>query len=486
MYFVKPLPSQVNRGEQMYLMHFQCDPSPIKLDNEGYVWTMVENVPAAHDEPVAPSRPNLEPWGLLYYRENGPPKDADKFWSDEGKKSYSVIKQLLKSSDELKAGAAEAVSGAGGDAEKVAALVAYLHKHVRLFTEPEVTSAERENFIQNLPKDRQRNSAEIFKSGIATSGEMNVVFAALAEEAHLEARPALTGDRSEKVFDPKMAEPYFLNNRVMAVKAGDFWKVFDVSDRLLTPGMVPWHEEGMSALVTDPKAPTFVSVPFSPPETSTDQRTARFALSADGTLEGDVEESYTGHRAEAYRREVSNKSDAQREEWLKDRVTRLFPESEVTAIQFANITDPTKPLLGRYHVEAPRYAQVTGKRLFLQPNAFRRAQGSPFTATERRFPVEFQYAWRENDQLTFTLPKGYDFDNADSPGDLNLGEPGFYHVKMSWVRTPNQPTELRVEREFVFGRKGQIMFAAKDYPSLKRVFDEIQARDGHAISLKGN
>jgi hypothetical protein len=437
-----------------------------------------------HREPYAPSTPNLEPWALLYYRNGGPPKDPDTFWGDEGRQEYKRVKDLLRSSDELKSGAAEAVSGIAGDTDKVGALVSYLRKHVRNFSDPEVTSTERDQFIEKLPKDRQRNSAEILKSGMGTSDEMNVAFAALAMEAGLDARPVLIGDRESLVFDPKLMDHYFLGHTVMAVKIDNAWKVFDVSSRWFAPGMVPWNEEGMYALVADPKSPTFVTVPLSAPEVSTDRRTARLELSADGSLTGDVEESYTGHRGEDYRRTVGTKSAAQREEWFKDRVTAMFPEADVTGIQVENANEAAKPLVVRYHLEAPRFAQVTGKRLLFQPFVFRRGQGSPFTASERRFTVEFPYAWMESDQVSMRLPKGFVLDNADSPGDLDLGKPGSYHVKLSVTKSADP--ELQITREFTFGNEGHLVYRAQEYAALKRAFDMIQVRDGHAISLKGN
>jgi len=131
---------------------------------------------------------------------------------------------------------------------------------------------------------------------------MNVVFAALAAQAGLETRPALVGNRNEYVFNPQMAERYFLDRRAMAVKVGDTWKIVDVGEKFLTPGMLPWEEEGMYTLLANPKAPSFVKALVSPPEASMEKRTARLELSKAGELTGDVEESYTGYRAEQLRR----------------------------------------------------------------------------------------------------------------------------------------------------------------------------------------
>ena len=482
-YFVKPLPADVTGGEQMFLMRFNCNPSPIKQENDGFSSTTVTNIPAAHREPYAPSDPNVEPWALLYYSQNAK-RDPEKYWNSEGKKVYSEVKSSLKSSEEIKSAAEEAVSEAADDNAKVTALVVLVHKRLRNLFDSEVTAAEREKFIEKLPKDRQRTSAEIFKSGIAMSSEMNVVFAALAAQAGLETRPALVGSRSEVIFNPQLAERYFLDDQAMAVKIGGAWKIVDAGRKSLAPGMVPWEEEGMAALLTDPKAPTFITAPLAPPEASAETRTAKLALSSAGELTGDIEEAYTGHRAEQLRQEIAEKSPAQREEWLRDRVVNMFPDGEVTAITLENVEDSSKPLAARYHLDAPRYAQVTGKRILFQPSAFRRGQASPFTAAERRFPINFPYAWQEIDDIRIRLPEGFVLDNADSPGNLDFGDPGSYKLEMR-VSNGAEP-EFLLKRVFTFGNKGILFIEAKNYSVLKKVFDTIQVRDAHTISLKGN
>jgi hypothetical protein len=405
-YFVKPLPRQYTAGYEMYLNSFNCQTSPLNPENDGYTSTYVENVPAARDEPFSPSEPNITPWALLHYQ-MGNRRDPDKYWSDLGRKEYSELKRALKASDEIKSAAMEAAGAVKNDDEKIAALIRSVRTHVRDLFGEDVTDAERERLLKSRPKDRYRTSAEIFKSGLATPNEMNVVFAAMAQQAGLEARPALVASRSELIFDPKYTvDEYFLSNVDMAVKRGDSWKIYDVSTRLLPPGMISWREEGMKALITDPKTPFFIQTPSAAPEASAENRSSKLKLSPEGTLEGDVEESYTGHRAEEYRSELQRQSPAQQEEWLRDRITRMFPDADVAALKIEDVDDAAKPLRASYHLKAPNFAQVTAKRILFEPNAFRRAQASPFSAAERKNTIDFPYAWQEIDRIAIQLPEG--------------------------------------------------------------------------------
>jgi hypothetical protein len=479
-YFLKPLPPSFASGYDMFVIPFNCRPSPLQLEPDGYSSTSVENLPAVREEPFAPSEPNVTAWALLRYQ-MGNRNDPEKYWNDVGRKAYQGLKESLKANDEMKTAGTAAMTGATDNEAKAVALVAVVRKRVRNVREFGVTEAERQKYLKDLPKDRRRTAVETFRSGLGTSDEMNVVFAALAQQVGLEARPVAVPNRNEYIFHPKATvDEYFLGSIDMAVKVGETWKLFDVSTKLLPPGMISWREEGMYALLTDPKNPTFIQTPLSPPESSTELRKARFKLSEDGTLEGDVEESYTGHRAEDSRAELVTATAAQQEEWLRARVTRLFPDSEATGVKIENVDDPAQELRASYHLRVPHYAQVTGKRILLQSSPFRRAQASPFTATDRRLSVEFPYAWKEIDDIRVKLPTGWSLDHADQPGSLDFGQPGSYNLKMS----VNKDNELSTSREFTFGRNRLLYFDAKSYPAVKKVFDEIQLRDRHTLSLK--
>jgi hypothetical protein len=292
----------------------------------------------------------------------------------------------------------------------------------------------------------------------------------------------MVGDREELDFNPNLADRYFLDNIAMAVKVGDSWKVVDVSRRNLTPGMLPWNEEGVSALITDSKTPVFVKTLVSAPEASLDSRTAQLKLSIDGSLSGEVEESYTGHRAEQYRQELGRMSPAQREEWLHDRTVRMFPSAEVTSLKIENVDDPSKPVQASYHLNAPLFAQITGKRILFQPNVFRRAEAPLFPASERHKPVQFPFGWKEVDKISVTLPVGFTLENGDNPGSLDFGEPGAYALEMRISHGAIQ--QLTLNRELTFGNKGLLAFRAESYPTLKKIFDEVHLRDTYSLALK--
>jgi hypothetical protein len=367
----------------------------------------------------------------------------------------------------------------GDETGKVTALITYLRANLRGLFDDSVTEAERNALIRKMPKDRWRTASEVLKSGLATADEMNNVFAAMAAHAGLEARPALVADRTDLMFDPSLADRYFLRNVDMAVKHGEEWKLYDATTRLLPPGMVSWREEGMPALVSDPQKPHFIQSRFSPPEASVRDRLAQFTLDAEGTLSGKVVEVYSGHVAADMRGDLDYGAAHQHQEAVKERIAAAFSNAEVSDIQVAHVVETSNPLKIEYQVRIPGYAQRTGKRLLFAPFYFQRGETPLLDASERRYDIHFRYAWLENDLVRITLPEGFEFDNPEAPDGLNFGKPGQYSVRFGI-----EGRTLIAQRELRFGNEGMIVFPKQVYPQVKAAFDEVHRRDQHQLVLR--
>src|SRR5262249_49869486 len=153
-----------------------------------------------------------------------------------------------------------------------------------------------------------------------------------------------------------------------------------------------------------------------PPEASAAARSGKFTLSEEGTLEGDLEERYSGHMAVDRRSEMVREEEQRRLDDFKKEITSVFPDSEVSNPRIEDADDPDHALKLFCHVKITGYAQRTGKRLLLQPLFFQRGVPPLFAAAERRYPVNFHFAWIEQDSVSINLPDGFALDNAGNPG----------------------------------------------------------------------
>lgn len=475
--FVWPLDLE-QTAYKMYFIPYNCRPTPIKREQNGYFSSTLEQVPAFQEEIYMPGEPNVRPWGLAVYRDDSN-REPEKYWNSVGRKAYAELQQALKVNDEMKQAALAATKDAADAGGKLEALIAYIRKEIRGLFDESVTSAERATILKGIEKGKSRTSQQVFKSRIATADEMNTLFAALASAVGLEARPAFVADRSGTIFHPGLADLYFLPNIDMAVQIDGAWKIYDVSAKLLPPGMLSWREQGMQALISDPRKPTFVSVPLSKPAESVTRRKGVFTLSEDGTLEGDVVEQHTGQRAGERRSAVVDEPGPAREEFLKNAVRASIPAAEVSAVKFENVRETSAPFTVSFHLRVPGYAQKTGRRLLFQPLVLQKGDSPLFTASERRYPIVFPYAFLEDDTILIKTPEGFELDHAEAPGDVRAERLLTYNLNLS-----ARPGEFVASRRLSFGDAGLLALPREVYPQLKQLFDAVKEKDDHVISLR--
>ena len=481
LYFQREIPVQTVR---YYLKPFQYSVYPMQAitfsgkssgfvkDKDGYQRTEMTNLPAFHEEPRMPPVDQVRTWMLVYYAANEK-KDPMTYWKDRGKSLHEALKGEMKVNDDIRRAATEAIGDATTPEQKLERLFNFCRTKIKNINDDAsgLTAEQLKKMKEN------RSSVDTLKRGYGTGIDIDFLFAALATAAGFEARYAQLSDRSQRFFDPNFTNPYFMRTYNIAVKLGDKWQFFDPASTYVPFGMLRWQEEGIQALICDPKDPQFAHTQLSPAENSVTKRSARLKLGEDGSLEGEVRVEYTGHFAVSMKEDYDEETADQREKKLRDQIKERLG-AEITEIKIESANDPVKPFAYTYKLSVPGYAERTGKRLFLQPAFFQKGIGQMFPTSSRQHDIYFRYPWLEDDQVEIQLPEGYALDNAEMPGDINFGELGFCKFKIGV--TKDQRT-LQYSRNFRFTG---LIFPKSVYPKLKEAFDILHQRDNHTLTLK--
>lgn len=471
-FHVKPVSGVWVRWPAMRIMNFHCNPDKVAEEVGGFTLVSLHNIPAYHEEPESPPEYSTKQWILIYYEENDK-TGKDKYWTALGRAMYAEYSRRIKVNGEVRNLANELTTGATSDDEKVNRLLEYCRANLKDVHGYQITTQERDAAKAN------RTTADTIERKEGTAEDINLAFAALASAAGFDARVARLADRSGFLFDPAFQSEYFLNTFDIAVKVNNSWKFYDVTNRNLPPGQLSWQEQGVFALIVDPKEPEFVQTPLLKATDSAVARIGNFTLSPDGALEGDIREIYSGNKAADWRREYGQANDAERENDLHEELKQRFAEFEISEAKFHVPADLSKGVAVMYHVKIEGYAQRTGKRLFLTPAFFEAGFTSRFTQAKRQNPIYFDYPWSETDVINIQLPEGYRLDHPDAPGSFNFPI-GTYHVKTSITNT----NKIQYQRELVFGSDKVLLFDAKAYPLLKQIFDQMHTEDTHMLTLK--
>jgi hypothetical protein len=462
----------------MRTMAFQCQLPPFRKEPNGFYMTALNDVPAFKAEPYMPPEDQLRAWVLIFYEEDKK-IEPDKFWKEIGKQDFARFKPLIKADDSVKRAAAEIAGPFASPEDKLAAIDLFCRTKIRNMASSatHATAEERKAVKEN------HSPSDTLKQKAGRGLDVSYLFAALASAAGFDARIARIPDRGDIFFSAQRTTTTFLDNLSVAVKVGENWTFFDPATSYLERGMLRWQEEGQSALVSDPKEGFFTKTQYSAPQRSRRQRKGQFKLLEDGTLEGSVEYSYSGHVARRQKQEWENMTPAQQEEDWKDDLERRLSTAELSDFTAENAADQVAAVKVRHKISVPGYAVRTGRRILLQPAFFQRNIAPRFSESARKWDLYFQYGWAEDDEVTIDLPEGWELDQPVRPFNITLGAIGDYAVE---VRKTVDGRRVIYRRRFDWGRDMRILFPASEYTRLKQAFDKIEEQDRYTISLKEN
>ena len=485
-YYYKPY-----RSNEPSYQSYNFNDTKFTKDRDGFYLAKRTNVPAIKEEPRMPPDDTVRPWMLLIgsrftitnisafsisYTVKDPSSPA-KYWAAVSGEKAGFAKFMTKSSGDLKKAAAEITAGAATPEEKLRKIYDFCQTQIHNTTfDPTITDEQR----QKLPPVKSMN--DVLKRRSGSSQYIDMLFGALANASGFEIRLAMTGDRSEIFFDPNMINEALIRPAAISVKVGDQWKFFNPGVRYLPFGMLSWYEEDNWALLVGEDSFLWVRTPLSGHYVSKEKRTGKFSLSEDGTLTGDVQIELTGQPAISYRIDKFDETAAKREEDLIQTVKNRVSLAEVSDVRIENFEDVNKPVVQRYKLRIPNYAQKTGKRLFFQPGVFEYGSGAVFSSSTRKHDIYFRYPWSEEDTIDVLLPAGYELDSADSPGLTSDGQKiGSLDIR---IAADKDGKYITYDRKFHFGGGGHILFKAESYSALKSLFDAFHKSDTHTLTLK--
>src|SRR5439155_8560841 len=185
---------------------------------------------------------------------------------------------------------------------------------------------------------------------------------------------------------------YFMTGRVIAIRDGQSWRFVNPANPYAS-GTLRASQEACMAVIADPDEAVLATTPASEPDVSVRRRAARLTLAEDGTIDGDVTFTYTGHLAADLREADRYRNVEEREKSVRDFVVARLPGADVTGVRIEHATDLTLAYQYAFHLRVPGYAQATASRLLLMPALFEQKGPPVFTAADRRHPIHFDYAW---------------------------------------------------------------------------------------------
>lgn len=439
----------------------------------GFYETSATRQPAFVTEPDMPPESQELGFMVLFYTD-AQQHTADTFWPEVGKARAERFDREAKPDDRMREAARALVADVTSDRERVERLARWVRSDFRVVRSNDPDSLRAQGLkVPSDAREAWRQKGGRYRDGL-------LVFASLARAAGLEARWVMVPTRSRIFFHPNMLHEGFLDSYQVAIRIDGRWATFDPIQRYLPWDMQAWEEEASMGLLCDRDSSRFLVTTYSEPGHTVRKRRTELALEPDGTLQGAIRVTWSGHFNDEMREHFA---DTRPEEL--DSLAAETQADDGSAMRFTGAalergTDESSPLAMTAKVTLPGFATVTGKRILLEPAVFQAHAKPRYTSTTRRHPVYYRYPWTELDTVLVRLPAGWKVESTDSVVPLSAEGVADYAAA---VMVSDDQTRILYVRRFRLGMDGRTFYPAESYPGVKKLFDGIQKRDRVSLSL---
>ncbi len=454
---------------------FQWDGRPLEQTSNGFFDFEFKNMPAKEDEPFSVPNMHKGPIVLLYYFNTGTEPGMKNYWQSIAKNLNREGKKKLKPSKEIEAFVREHTKGLDSDEKRLESLYLYCQDEItnHHYSHGIFTSKE----LQELPENF--NAQHTFSRGHGTPANINQLFGAMAEVLGYEARFAKAPDNRFLRFNINHPIPFSLSEESVALKMDGQYRFFNPGNPFLPADSIEWWCYGNKIMVGTDKGEFMVDAPMPKASYSRVVRTADFSIDEAGTLKGRVTLDYSGFRDLDMKEELSSRlSQEEREEYIVQDLKKAQRSAKASNFKIVNRGSSVNPLQISFDLEIPEFADVTGKRLFVQPSVLEKGVEPLFTQDKRQSDIVFSYPWTETDDFSISLPEGYSLEAGSAPSPLDLDVLGTFKIGLGLSKKTGA---------IIFKRNQEIdihQVSSRGYNILKDLFVEINQRDQHTLTFK--
>ncbi|MGE5110728.1 MAG: DUF3857 domain-containing transglutaminase family protein [Acidobacteriaceae bacterium] len=392
---------------------------PNSLGNNRWQWTRT-NIPGIEREEMSPSLPSLVNRMLVAaYVPSGTRVDS---WQAIGNWNNSLTRDRRVPTPEISDKAHQLVAGKSGFDATVRALAIFVQHDIRYVAVEVGIGGQQPHFAADIYRHRYgdcKDKSTLLAAMLDAIGIKSYYFSVNTSRGVVaETIPGLDFDHEILAIQLPADAPSY--HSVVTAKDGTRFLIFDPTDDLTPLGELYAKLQGGYGLLNNASGGELIRLPVLEPDTNHRERIAKFTLSADGNLSGDVTEKRNGYSAWSWRLAMTQLNDADRTRYMERYFANTLKGLSIRQSKLDNIDQFTQDLVSHYQVAVDRYAQNSGPMILLRPRVLGSVQVQ-LDWKERKHAVDLISPERETDTYEIALPDGYDVDDMPNPVKIDVG-----------------------------------------------------------------
>jgi len=401
---------------------------PVEVESNHLRWS-IENMPRLDLENLhaAPS------WQALAAR-------MDLFWGDAAVKGKELQWRMLGQwggklqehrtdpTPEITAKVQELVAGAPDLYTKLSRITSYIQKNVRYFIVTRGIGGLQSHYAGDIYRHHYgdcKDKTALLISMLQVIGIKGSYLAVDSERGVIDPEaPSLVGDHMITAIElPAGTNDPRLAARVKTPEGKELL-IFDPTDEVTPVGLIRSALQGGWGNIYDGEQSRVLQMPVLKPETAGLERKGNFTLASDGTLSGEVKESFTGDEATYERAALKESAPKDLRRQMESSLGAHLPGLVLKEFNFEQAADLDKPVGLNLHFSVPTYAHPAGPLLLVRMRVLgsdTRTVPDVMEGKVRKVPIELGHPGRWHNSCDIALPEGFKVDEMPDPVKLDVG-----------------------------------------------------------------
>lgn len=323
---------------------------------------------------------------------------------------------------------------------------------------------------------RVKTAADIWEQKRGSDDELNRLFIAMARAAGFKVYAMIVTERDRSLLNTGYLDWDQLQDEIAIVVVDGKDKYFDPGQRYCEYGKMNWIHTQVLGVRQSDAGPALALTPGQTYKENEVVRVADLQLGPDGSLTGTIHIGMKGADALRWRQEALKNDEQAAKKSFEEALQGRVPDGvHVRMDQFLALQDPQAQLVAVLNVSGTM-GTATGKRV-LFPASFFEARVKPLFAQQKReSPIDLEYPYISQEQVTIKLAPGISMENMPSDAKIPLQQ--FAIFGTSNKHAGDAYTHLR---ELVMGN---IFYKTEEYAQLRDFFQKAGAEDQQQVVLQ--
>lgn len=433
-----------------------------KGDKKTYTWE-IKNFPALKQEVLAPGRNGVLPYMMVA------PSDFEaegykgnmSSWVNYGKFIYQLKKGRDVLPADIKKQVHDLTDNLKSARQKINILYDFLQKNTHYISIQLGIGGWQPFDATYVATKKYGDCKALSNYMVALLKEAGITGKYVEIRAEKDARPIVT-DFSESQFDHVIC--------CVPLQKDTVW--LECTSESTPAGYLGGFTSNRWGLLVDETGGKLVHTPKYSLNDNVQTRHINAIINNEGNLDASIETQYKAMQQDELEEIINANSNDKVLEYLKTTID--LPTFDIRTFHYIQQKDIIPSINESVELTANNYAQVSGKRLFINPNILTRSNQKLPMDENRKYDVELNDEYRETDTVEITIPAGYNPESVFH--DIKI-ESVFGKYSAAVKVTADKIIYVRT-REHFSGR-----FPAQDYAGLVRFYEQVYKADHTKVVL---